>query len=80
MRILTLVVMILMIVACNNSAEKNEDTTDTIQPEKQMPEKPAISDTLFTGFGTKPFWFVYPVEKRSFFILQMARLWNWILP
>jgi uncharacterized membrane protein len=30
-----------------------------------MPEPPATPDTIFTGFGTEPFWSVYVINNNK---------------
>jgi uncharacterized membrane protein len=72
MRIPALVVLILVIAACNNSAGKKEDlpageagTIDTNQTAKQMPGKSAGPDTVFTGFGNEPFWAIYVIDREK---------------
>ena len=53
MRLLPVFIIAIFVIACNNSAKKKEDTKDTAKQVVQMPETP---DTIFTGFGTEPFW------------------------
>jgi uncharacterized membrane protein len=71
MRIAALVVIVLFTAACNHSAGKNGDPADgagikdTAPMEKQMPDKPVVPDTLFTGFGNEPFWSVYVVKDNK---------------
>ena len=63
MRIFLFIILIIMITACNNSAKKKDGTKDTAKQVIQMPETPAVPDTLFHGFGTEPFWAVYVINN-----------------
>ncbi len=65
MRILSFFTIILLITSCNNSATTKEETKDTAKPGIQIPETPAIPDTIFTGFGTEPFWSVYVINNNK---------------
>ena len=65
MRILSVFTIILLITACNNSATTKEDTKDTAKPVIQIPETPAMPDTIFTCFGTEPFWLVYVINNSK---------------
>ena len=65
MRTLSAFILIALIAACNNSAKKKEDTKDTANQVKQMPETPAAPDTIFTGIGTEPFWAVYVINNNK---------------
>ena len=65
MRILSFFTIILLITACNNSATTKEDTKDTAKPVIQIPETPAMPDTIFTCFGTEPFWLVYVINNSK---------------
>ncbi|MBC7874278.1 MAG: hypothetical protein H7Y01_09800 [Ferruginibacter sp.] len=72
MRTLSFLIILLVVIACKNSAKKNNDqpasetgTTDTAQPVNQMPPVPAIPDTIFSGFGTEPFWAVYVINNNK---------------
>ncbi len=65
MRIISFLALFLLIIACNNSAKKKEDLNDTAKTPEQMPEKIILPDTLFTGFGTEPFWSVYVVADSK---------------
>ena len=62
MRILSVFTIILLVAACNNSTTTKEDTKDTAKPVIQIPE---TSDTVFTGFGTEPFWSVYVINNNK---------------
>ena len=62
MRILSVFTIILLVAACNNSTTTKEDTKDTAKPVIQIPETP---DTVFTGFGTEPFWSVYVINNNK---------------
>ena len=62
MRLLPVFIIAIFLIACNNSAKKKEDTKDTAKQVVQMPETP---DTIFTGFGTEPFWWVYVVNNSK---------------
>ena len=62
MRLISLFIALAVIIACNNSSKKKNDTKDTDEKTVQMPEQPAVPDTVFTGFGTEPFWAVYVVK------------------
>jgi len=65
MRLFPFLILFLVITACNNSAEKKEDIKDTITPVTQVPETPAVPDTIFTGIGTEPFWAVYVINNNK---------------
>ncbi len=69
-RAIALLLFILITVwigmACNNEAKKKENKNiDTIQTtgKKLVPVQPAIPDTVFSGFGTEPFWFLYVIRN-----------------
>ena len=62
MRIILSFMALTIIIACNNSANNKNDTKDTAEKTVQMPAQPTIPDTVFTGFGTEPFWAVYVVK------------------
>jgi uncharacterized membrane protein len=61
MRIISFLILSLLLIACNHSAKTKEDIKDTATVPVQMPETIIIPDTVFTGFGTEPFWSVYVV-------------------
>ena len=63
MRILPAVIILFLMIACNNSADTKADTKDTAKQTVQMPDTTITADTVFTGFGTEPFWSVYVVNK-----------------
>ena len=65
MRSISVFIIALLIIACKNSAKKKDDTKDTAKQVKQMPVTPAVPDTVFTGFGTEPFWLVYVVQNNK---------------
>ena len=65
MRILSVFTIILLVTACNNSATTKEDTKDTVKPVIQIPETSVFPDTIFTGFGTEPFWLVYVINNSK---------------
>lgn len=65
MRILSTFIVVLLIIACNNSGKKKEDTKDTAKQVIQMPETPSTPDTIFTGFGNEPFWAVYVIKNSK---------------
>lgn len=65
MRIILSFMALTVIIACNNSTNKKNDTKDTAEKAVQMPEQPAMPDTIFTGFGTEPFWSVYVVKDSK---------------
>ncbi len=62
MRLISAFIASLIIIACNNAAKNKKDIKDTVEKNVQMPEQPALPDTVFTGFGTEPFWSVYVVK------------------
>ncbi|MGQ0738159.1 MAG: COG3650 family protein [Bacteroidota bacterium] len=65
MRIISALITLIIIIACNNSAKDKKDVKDTAQKNIRMPEQPAIADTVFTGFGTEPFWSVYVIKDSK---------------
>lgn len=65
MRIILSFIALTIIIACNSSSDKKNDTKDTAGKKVQMPVQPAIPDTIFTGFGTEPFWSVYVVKDSK---------------
>ena len=65
MRVIPAFIIALLVMACNNSAKKKEDTKDTAKQVIQMPEPPVIPDTIFTGFGNEPFWSVYVINNSK---------------
>lgn len=65
MRIISSLIALTVIIACNNSSNKKDDRKDTAKTTEQMPVKPAEPDTIFTGFGTEPFWSVYVVKDSK---------------
>ena len=65
MRIILSFTALMVIIACNNSSNKKNDTKDTAEKTVQMPVQPTVPDTIFTGFGTEPFWSVYVVKDSK---------------
>ncbi|MEO6611984.1 MAG: hypothetical protein ABIT05_11645 [Chitinophagaceae bacterium] len=72
MRLLSILLFSLTIIACNNTAKKKKDLPadetgikDTVKQEKQMPETIPVTDTVFTGLGTEPFWSVYVIANSK---------------
>jgi len=65
MRIMSSIIALTAIIACNNSSNKKNHTKDTAEKTVQMPAQPATPDTIFTGFGTEPFWAVYVVKDSK---------------
>ncbi len=65
MRLLSTFIIVLFLIACNNSAKKKEDIKDTANQIIQMSETLASPDTIFTGFGTEPFWSVYVIKDSK---------------
>jgi uncharacterized membrane protein len=65
MRLMSILISALFIISCNNSATKKEDLKDTAKQVNQIPQKPARTDTIFTGLGTEPFWSVYVVNNSK---------------
>ena len=59
------VFLALLIIACNSQGKKKEDTRDTGKPVTAMPETLPTTDTIFTGFGTEPFWSVYVIHNNK---------------
>lgn len=67
MRTSAILIGTLLVIACNNSDKKKEDTKtkDTAAAVNQAPPAPpvqALPDTIFNGFGTEPFWSVFVVK------------------
>jgi|GEM_PF-4817776 len=62
MRTILSIIALTFIIACNNSSKKKTAAKDTVEKTVQMPVQPAAPDTIFTGFGTEPFWAVYVVK------------------
>jgi uncharacterized membrane protein len=65
MRIVSALAILLLVFACNNQANKKEDTKDSSVgdlPVKRE-ELPQNRDTIFTGFGNEPFWAVYVINN-----------------
>lgn len=65
MRSISVFIIALLIIACKNSAKKKDDTKDTAKQVKQMPVTLSAPDTIFTGFGTEPFWSVYVIRDNK---------------
>ena len=63
MRIISVFIATLIIMGCNNASKNKKDASDTVEKNVQMPELPVLPDTVFTGFGTEPFWAVYVVRN-----------------
>jgi uncharacterized membrane protein len=65
MRIISALLTTLIIFACNNSSKNKRDVKDTIEKIFRCRNKPALPDTVFTGFGTEPFWSVFVVKDSK---------------
>ena len=65
MRIISFFTLFFLVIACNNAAKQKEDTKDTAKQDIQIPATPQLPDTIFTGFGTEPFWSVYVVANSK---------------
>lgn len=65
MRIISAFIASIILIACNNASKNKKDIKDTVEKKVQMPELPALPDTVFTGFGTEPFWSVYVVKDAG---------------
>ncbi|MBK7562594.1 MAG: hypothetical protein IPI68_14075 [Chitinophagaceae bacterium] len=65
MRISSAILFILLVISCNNKAGKKENNTDSVKQIIQIPETPVPADTIFTGFGTEPFWSVYVINNSK---------------
>ena len=55
----------LFAMACNNSSDKKTAKDDTIKQTIQVPEQPALPDTIFRGLGTEPFWAIYIIKDSK---------------
>ena len=69
MRIISSIIALLIIISCNNSSKSKKDLTAgeagkkySVQKNVQVPDQPTVPDTIFTGFGTEPFWSLYVVK------------------
>ncbi len=65
MRLLSVFLLSVTMIACNNTAKKKADTKDTVKQEIQMPGTAPSPDTVFTGLGTEPFWSVYVIAPSK---------------
>lgn len=65
MRVRSLVILLPLMIACNNQVKTKDVTKDTAGQITQLPPIPAIPDTIFNGFGTEPFWFVHVIENSK---------------
>lgn len=65
MRISSTILFALLVISCNNKAGKKENNTDSVIRVIPIPEAPVPADTIFTGFGTEPFWSVYVINNSK---------------
>ena len=64
MRLFLTFLLVLFFWSCDNTAEKKKQSTDTSSALKKPPA-PEIPDTIFTGFGTEPFWSIYVIKDKK---------------
>jgi uncharacterized membrane protein len=67
MRLITLGWLFLVVSACNNQANRDKVSADSIaQDTPIINSQPAhAADTVFTGFGNEPFWAVYVIDNSK---------------